>query len=236
MINVYCDESCHLEHDKIPVMLIGCVWCDINEKDRAFKNLRSLKVKHGMKPYWELKWNAVSKQKLAYYLDVLDYFFSCQDLHFRVLVVPDKSKLQHERYGQTHDSFYYKMYFDMLKTILSPQNEYNIYMDIKDTRGTEKIRRLEDVLCNNAYDFDHKMIKRIQHVKSHEVELVELADFLIGAVGYLNRNLKSCEAKLQIIERIKELSHYSLTKSTLVKEDKFNIFIWKERTYGSNIR
>jgi len=25
--NIYCDESCHLEHDGIPTMVIGAVWC-----------------------------------------------------------------------------------------------------------------------------------------------------------------------------------------------------------------
>ena len=30
--NVYCDESCHLEHDGINPMLLGCVWCPESEK------------------------------------------------------------------------------------------------------------------------------------------------------------------------------------------------------------
>lgn len=24
--NIYCDESCHLENDREPVMLVGAVW------------------------------------------------------------------------------------------------------------------------------------------------------------------------------------------------------------------
>ena len=27
VFNVYCDESCHLEHDGIPTMVIGAAWC-----------------------------------------------------------------------------------------------------------------------------------------------------------------------------------------------------------------
>lgn len=34
------------------------------------------------------------------------------------------------------------------------------------------------------------MIRKIQQVRSHEVELIELADFLIGAVAYAHRDLK----------------------------------------------
>lgn len=60
-INIYCDESCHLEHDGIKPMLLGCVWCEEQKKDAIFKRLRAIKVKYGLKPTCELKWNAVSQ-------------------------------------------------------------------------------------------------------------------------------------------------------------------------------
>ena len=208
--NLYCDESCHLEYDGIKPMLLGCVWCPEAERKDIFKRLRDIKVRNGLKPNCELKWNAVSSSKLSYYLDVLDYFFDNSNLHFRVLIVPDKSTLRHKDFGQTHDQFYYKMYFDLLKTILSPQNEYNVFIDIKDTQSEKKVKKLRDVLCNNAYDFDKRLVKKIQQVRSHEVELVELADFLIGAIGYVHRGLTSSKAKLKIIERLREKSKYSL--------------------------
>ena len=34
--NVYCDESCHLEHDRQSIMVLGAVWCPL-EKTRAIK-------------------------------------------------------------------------------------------------------------------------------------------------------------------------------------------------------
>lgn len=228
--NIYCDESCHLEHDGIKPMLLGCVWCSENNKDAVFARLREIKVRNGMKPHCELKWNAVSPSKLSYYLDLVDYFFDNSDLHFRALVIPDKAKLNHEAYCQSHDQFYYKMYFNLLKTIISPKSTYNIYIDIKDTRGQNKVERLRDVLCNNAYDFDKKVISRVQQVRSHEVELIELADFLTGAIGYVHRGLTSSDAKMRIVEKIRQRSGYSLMKSTLVREEKFNIFIWQGRT------
>ena len=30
--NVYCDESCHLEHDRQKVMILGATWCPLDEK------------------------------------------------------------------------------------------------------------------------------------------------------------------------------------------------------------
>lgn len=231
--NIYCDESCHLEHDGIKPMLLGCVWCPEDKKDLIFKRLREIKVRNGIKPHCELKWNAVSPSKLSYYLDLVDYFFDNSDLHYRTLIVQDKTRLNHDAYGQSHDQFYYKMYFDLLKTILAPQNTYNIYIDIKDTKGQKKVVRLRDVLCNNAYDFNKELVARVQQVRSHEVELVELADFFTGALGYVHRGLKTSEAKMKIIDKIREKTGYSLTMSTLVREEKFNIFIWKGRTIAN---
>ena len=227
IFNIYCDESCHLEHDGEKAMVIGGVWCSLSKKDEIFRRLREIKEKHGLSKRFEIKWNKVSKGQLNFYMDVINYFFDNSDLHFRVLVVPDKQELNHKEYNQSHDTFYYKMYFNMLKTLFEPNYEYNIYIDIKDTRGQKKVERLHDVLCNNHYDFNRQMIKKVQQVRSEEIELIALADLLIGAVSYLHRGINTSEAKLKLIERIKARSGYNLTASTLYREDKFNIFVWR---------
>lgn len=225
--NIYCDESCHLENDNISVMTLGAIWCREEKKDLIFKRLREIKVEHGLKSDFELKWNKVSNAKYSYYLDVLNYFFDNSDLHFRVLVVPDKKLFDHDRFNQTHDTFYYKMYFDLLKSILNPSMSYNIYLDIKDTLGQKKVEKLHEILCNNNYDYNKEIIKKIQQVRSHEVELVSLSDFFTGAISYLHRNLNTSDAKLKLIKKIRERSGYNLLSSTLIHEDKFNVFIWK---------
>lgn len=216
-----------MENDGYKSMTFGAIWCPDNKKDEVFRRLREIKIEHGLSPYFELKWNAVSPAKRAYYLDVVNYFFDNSDLHFRTLVVPDKSVLDHGRHHQTHDDFYYKMYFDLLKTIFEPGNSYNVYIDIKDTRGNDKAKKLHDVLCNSHYDFSHNLIRRVQQVRSHEVELIGLADLFTGAEGYVHRGIETSPAKLDLIAKIRERSGYSLLRSTLYKEDKFNVFIWK---------
>ncbi|MFA6599021.1 MAG: DUF3800 domain-containing protein [Ignavibacteriaceae bacterium] len=225
-INIYCDESCHLEHDNQKVMVLGAVWCPFDKKDEIFERIREIKVKHGLKSDLEIKWTKVSKSKVKFYLELVDYFFDDDDLHFRGLVVPDKSILTHKEFEQDHDTWYYKMYFSMLKVLIDPHAKNRIFLDIKDTRSAEKTKRLHDVLCNEKYDFDKQIIEKIQTVRSHEVELIQLADLLIGAVSYINRGLKENEGKLTVIERIKERSRYSLIRTTYLKEDKFNILIW----------
>ena len=227
--NIYCDESCHLEHDHQKIMALGALWCDKEKTREAFIRIREIKQKYNLNKNVELKWSKVSPAKKDFYLNIIDYFFDDDDLHFRCLTVPDKSLLDHKAFNQTHDEFYYKMYFDLLKTIFNPEDKYRVYIDIKDTRGGEKVKKLHDVLCNNMYDFNREIVENMQIVKSDEVELMQLNDFLLGAVSYINRGLNTSDAKNTVSKRIQERSGYSLTKSTLFRENKFNIFIWKSQ-------
>lgn len=227
--NIYCDESCHLENgrDRDFAMAIGGIWCAEEKKKQIFTRIREIKSEHGIAHNTEIKWNKVSPAQLPYYLDLVNYFFDNSDLHFRVVVIPDKRKLDHKTFHQTHDEFYYKMYFAMLKTIFEPNCHYNIYLDIKDTRGQKKVERLHEYLCNSHYDFNRELINKVQQIRSHEVELLGLADLLIGALTYVHREMNTSKAKLALIERIKQRSGYTLMSSTLYRENKFNIFIWR---------
>ena len=224
--NIYCDESCHMENDHQNVMVLGAVWCPIDKVKEISIRIKEKKVEHGLSPKFEIKWSKVSPAKKKFYLDIVDYFFDDDDLHFRALIVPDKSKLKHEVFGQTHDEWYYKMYFDMLKVIISPDARYRIYLDIKDTHGGDKVSKLHAVLCNNMYDFSREIIEHVQIVRSHEVEILQMADLLIGAISYVNRNLSGNKGKEDLIARMKERSHYSLTRTTLLLENKVNLFCW----------
>lgn len=224
--NIYCDESSHLEHDGSEVMVLGAVWCPRNKTRQISVRIRELKQKHGLGPFFEVKWTKVSPGGIDLYMDLVDYFFDNNDLHFRALVIPEKSKLAHEAFNQHHDDWYYKMQFDMLKVIFDPEASYRIYLDVKDTRSAQKVVKLHDVLCNNMYDFSREIIQTVQSVRSHEVELLQLADLLIGAVAYANQQRTSSTAKVKLVERLRRRSGYSLLRTTLYQEDKVNILRW----------
>ena len=59
---------------------------------------------------------------------------------------------------------------------------------------------------------------------------MQLTDILVGALSYHHRNLSTSSAKTRLIERIVERSKYSLDKSTLKGEEKFNLLIWNPNT------
>jgi hypothetical protein len=225
-LNIYCDESCHLLNDGHEVMTLGALWCPLERRKEISVRLREIKAKHGMPAKAEVKWTKVSPGKISLYTDWLDYFFDDDDLHFRGLVIPNKSELKHESFGQTHDEWYYKMLFTLVSPLLKPENCHRIYLDYKDTHSGDKARKLHDVLCNSAYDFDRAIIERVQPVASHESELMQLCDLLIGAVGYANRNLSASPAKIRLVARMRERSRLTLTQSTLLKASKVNLLRW----------
>lgn len=226
VFNVYCDESCHLEHDHQRVMVLGAVWCHLEEVPGISRRLKEIKTGHGMAETFEIKWRKVSPGGESMYLDFMDYFFDDDDLHFRCLIVPDKSLLRHDEFRQNHDTWYYEMYFDLMKVIIRPDAEYHFYLDIKDTRSSEKVARLHDVLAKSQYDFSRKIVRRVQTVRSEEVQLLQLTDLLIGAISYANRGLSGNRAKLRLVQRMRERSGYRLDRTTLLREEKVNIFRW----------
>lgn len=211
-------------------MVLGATWCPTAKRREVFDRIREIKLSHGLKSDFEIKWNKVSPSGVNFYMDLINYFFDDDDLHFRALVVPDKGALDHSAFKQDHDTFYYKMYFDLLKVILSPECAYNIYFDIKDTKSQEKVLKLQDVLRNNHYDFHKQIVQKIQQVDSQEVAILQITDLLTGAISYLHRGLNANSGKVTLIERIKKRSGYSLVQSTLYRENKFNLFIWKPRS------
>lgn len=231
-LNIYCDESCHLLNDGHEVMTLGALWCPLERRREISVRLREIKDKHGIPATTEVKWTKVSPAKLAFYSDWLDYFFDDDDLHFRAVVIPNKSLLRHEDFGHSHDDWYYKMLFTLVSRLLKPEDRHRIYLDHKDTHSGAKAEKLHDVLCSNAYDFNRFIIERVQPVLSRESEQMQLCDLLIGTVGYANRQLSGSSAKMGLVERMRARSGLSLTRSTLMNATKVNVLRWE----GGRIR
>lgn len=228
--NVYCDESCHLEHDDIPVMTWGAVYCSAAETRALAEDVRALKVAHGLPAGFESKWTKVSPAKLDFYRALTELFLADERLRFRGLVVPDKSVLDHARFDQSHDDWYYKMYFTMLRPIFCAPHRYRIYLDVKDTRGGPKTQKLHEVLANSLYDFDRQCVERVQQIRSHESELLQISDLLVGALTYANRGLSGNVAKAAIVARLRErLGCRALGQTSPFASTKLNILVWRPR-------
>lgn len=237
LYTVFCDESCHLQNDQSPIMVLGAMYCPKEKKRQIYSDIRAIKEKHGLSSYFEIKWTKVSESKIAFYLELLHYFWENEDLNYRGLVAKGKQQLDHWKYNDgDYDLWYYKMYFRMLSPIVHQENEYNILVDIKDTRGGGRIHKLKEVMCNNIYDFKREVITHIGQINSKESEILQLADLINGALAYHYRNLEdSCAAnmgKVQFLQALKDKQN--IDRCTDRAASKFNLFIWTPDGVGGS--
>ncbi len=226
-INIYSDESNHLESDKKP-MVLGALYCPRSKASTVNRRIREIKNEHGIPNSFEIKWTKVSKRHLAFYIDVINYFFDIDDMGIRV-VVARKDNLDHTRFGQTHDDWYYKMYYLLLTKIIASENSYKICLDRKDTLGKERVKRLREVLCNTEYDFKREIINEVREVQSDQVQMVQVIDLIIGAIQFNLCSLeldKENKAKRALVDHLKKKTGRSLIINTLPSEFKFNLFFW----------
>lgn len=225
--NFYIDESCHLENDDSPIMCIGYTKIPRSQYVELKAGIKSLKLKH--KSPTEIKWNKLSASRIGLYKELIDFFFN-NDIEFRCVLVKNKQNLNHEKYNNgDHTTFYNKVVYQLLKSQYTNPIvgfDYKVLLDIKDTRGKQRLNELEfyfDKILKGKSPF-----KYFQHIHSNENEFLQLTDLFIGAITYKARKLHeeegASEVKCEIVRYLEEKSGYSLDDGTVPWETKFNIF------------
>ena len=223
----YIDESCHLEHDHFPVMCIGYIKVPEEKAEELKQGIKAIKREYGI--LHEIKWNTVSNTHTEMYKKLVDYFFD-SEMEFRCILVKYKDRLDNQSFNNgEHDNFYYKMiYYLLVNPYTNPpgMNDYRVFLDIKDTRGRTKLNKIQEVFSNKFHG--ESPFLTFQHIRSHESQFIQLADFFIGAVTYKARNLQSLvngsQAKKELVSYIEMRSGYILDEGTEPGETKFNIF------------
>jgi hypothetical protein len=215
---IFCDESCHLQYDGFDIMVLGALECPENEYEQIKNDIKSIKDKFHTN--YELKWTKVSSSRGFMYKELIDYFFD-SNMRYRAVIVKNKTKLDHDRFGQTHSVFYYKTYYLVLKYLMNQRDNYKIYFDKKDTRGKIALDKLREVFDNSK----ELPTPFLQHIQAQESQHLQLVDLFTGAVSYKNRDLDSSKIKLKIIHYLEQKSGIKLDMTSPLNHDKFNIFI-----------
>lgn len=215
--NYYCDESSHLQNDQKQYMVLGYISAPYNRIKKIKEEIKFLRIKH--KNNLEIKWSNLNNWNYPFYLELFEYFIGRSDINFRSIIV-DKHKYIAERCDSDYDKFYYLMYYQLLIHKLDASSKYNIYLDIKDDLSHYRIEKLKEIL-----NVKLGIIEKIQHIRSHEIDLLQLCDLLIGAMAYkMNYDPMTSIAKIKFIERIEKRLGFLITEQTLKSEVKFNIF------------
>ena len=234
IIDIFCDESCHLNNKEFTVTVLGAIYCEKSKKEIIYKDIRKIKQKYKIGINSEIKWTKVCKSKIDFYKELTEYFFNSKILSYRSIVISNKDKINDEKYNNGDPNLlYYKMYYLLLNGIINIKDDYRIFLDVENAKQTNKLEKLKEVLCNNKYDFMQDKIKGIWQIDSKSSELVQLADFFSGALAFYHRGLydkeESSKAKKDIIDIISDNIGPSLKRGTPKNEELFNIFLFKLR-------
>jgi hypothetical protein len=229
-LHLYCDESCHLPHDRAPFLLLGLLACPAKRVRTAHEQLSAIWERHALPKHFEVKWTKVSPAKLEFYRAVTEWFFASEDITFRALALPDKQRLYATLPEEPRDALYYRLYYQLLRGAIEQENRYRVFLDLKDTRGSEKLAHLTGILRADADDPYGKSVENLQHVHSHEVKLLQVCDLILGAISFARRPKKDVEspAKRKLVLLIEERLGYPLTGDSPPGADKFALTTWHD--------
>jgi hypothetical protein len=141
-------------------------------------------------------------------------------LRFRCIVV-ERDKVDLVKYHQSdHELGFYKFYYQLIHHWIFDFNRYSIFLDYKKNKAKDRLHTLKKVLQNANLTSE---ILCVQALPSKESVLTQLADLLIGAVGYKFHSHLESAAKNSVITKIEDYLKHPIQKTKLV-ETKFNVF------------
>ncbi|WP_035383946.1 DUF3800 domain-containing protein [Ferriphaselus sp. R-1] len=223
VFNVYCDESRHTSDPSDRFAVIGAICCPREKKHELVRAIHELKARY--RAQGEIGWSRVSPNKLDFYLAIQKLFLEAPELSFRCILV-DRTTLDHEKFSNGDAELgFYKLYYQLLVHWLEPGETYFLYLDWQRNSDKGRFATLREVLARKLRG--RARIECLEPVESHTQPLGQLADLLIGAVGYQWNDRNASKAKLVFCEQLAQgLGQQSLKFYTGPAEPKFNIFKW----------
>lgn len=223
-IEVFCDES-HPElftTTKEPLgkyLMIGSLWLPSEVRQLLKTQLEVLKNKHDIGG--EFKWHKVHKNKLLFYIELIDLFFSHGDnLRFRCIAI-DKNQFNIKLHNEDSELGFYKFYYQLLHHWIRESNEYSIFCDQKTSSDPRRLHKLTEVL-QNATPSAH--IHPVQALPSWQVTILQFSDFLLGAAAAKkNGKIKASSAKGEVLKCLETHLRREIGPS-YKSEKKFNLF------------
>lgn len=219
---IYCDESRQelfktRQGDGPNYVIIGGIWIEGAERDNYKSKIRALRKQHSV--HGEFKWNRVSPSRVEFYKALVRLFFE-ESMRFRCIVLRADELNAVKFHKADNELMFYKFYYQLLHHWIYDFNRYRIFLDLKTNRVDDRLQVLMEVLQNANLTSE---IISVQVLPSHELDLLQLADLLIGAVGYRFHELHTSPSKLAVLAEIERYINQTI-QPTSRKESKFNVF------------
>lgn len=223
---IYCDESQQdlftgkVNQRQDRRIVLGGLWIKADLRTRLKDEIKKLRTKHDL--LGEFKWIRVSPSRQDFYSDLVDLFFSTESARFRALVLPADQLDAVQFHGGDAELMFYKFYYQLLHHWILDSNTYRVFVDTKTNRVGGRLKRLHEVLTSANW---LSIIEQVQALPSKKVDLLQLADVLIGAVSYRLHERQSSAAKIAVVERVERHIGHRIS-CTSYGEKKLNVFCW----------
>ena len=191
----------------------------------------------------ELKWTRVANQKYAEYKSLVDLFFEHarrNRLHFKAVVF-DMSEVDYAEYHNGDEELgFYKFYYQFLLHKFAPyargdQHRLYVRIDERSNRRRHPLLTLRDALnagIRKKNGWTTSVVKAIEPRKSKDSNLLQVADVLMGAIGWHSNDSgnrpDARQAKTDLAAHIaKQAQLASLKQGTPLGQVNFEIWRFK---------
>jgi hypothetical protein len=236
VVEIYCDESL----DRGGYDLIGGVWVTPAQASKLRRKIAHLRTVHRY-PH-EFKFKKSGGRLSPVYSELVpvlgDHFASGHNGAFNCIAVK-RSEVDFGRYHEgSKELGFYKFYTLLLCKRVRPGETYLLYVDERSDRVSTRLMDMRDVV-NAASRRDLRLgydcVRDVQARDSVTDELVQVADVLLGAVGYhvggLHLRPGMSQAKAELADRLaRRLGRPSLAVPSSPWQVGFNVWVWTPGT------
>lgn len=177
----------------------GSVRCSPERAARVLKDLSSLRAEAGYSS--EIKWEKTSATTLPFYRKVLDLFF---DHRYPILTVLQIEKgMNWHRWAKTEEERFFKSLYFFLMGCTHPACRYSVYLDDRDLQRSYRRTTLHYLINRKRredWSVRGRNVRVLRAVDSQKVEMVQLADLLLGCAT----STAKAHAKLALREHFEE--------------------------------
>jgi hypothetical protein len=195
---VYCDESNTDGGKRHPVY--GAILVSLDDIRTVQRELKDWRDREGM--HGELKWHKVNgRSSLAKYKSLVDLLVLLarrrRTIQFKAIIL-DKHAAEYRIYSKGDDELaFYKFYYHWLLKYFAKfpvwhQCELRVIIDERNLPAEAKDPyTLLKIILNNGirkeFQVSREVVTEVRPLGSHESDLLQAADVLMGAVGFHNQ-------------------------------------------------
>ncbi len=214
----------------------GTLWMRWQRRGEFAAIIDALRAKHGFEQ--EFKWSKVGPRYLAFYRDLVEAFFKTNWLAFHALVV-EKAIVTQADIDRARRIHFTKLLTNKIQRCLRSHRDreqtFRIWVDPIHSRYAKADEEVE-VIANNVlarvFGKSRPLDKVLTH-DSRETPSIMLCDVLLGAVMDAWQQKAESAAKHGLANWIaRHLGWDDLHSDTLVRERKFNVWIFYDPTRG----